>query len=105
MKFRNYSIIILKNRLYVDLQKTLKENPSIVRWVYALHDKSISPHYHVLLSFEEPIDEIFLAKQFAVSVGNICELRTSWETALAYLFNQEPESFVHSSSKNLSMTI
>lgn len=104
MILKNYSIIIPKNKLYVDFQKTLEENPRIIRYVWVLHDKSISPHYHVLLSFEDCIDQIFLAKQFAVSVGNIWELRTSWETALAYLSDQEPSTFIHSFHKSFSLT-
>lgn len=104
MILRNYSIIIPKNKLYIDLQKTLEENPHIIRYVWGLYDKSISPHYHVLLSFEDSIDQIFLAKQFAVSVGNIWELRTSWETALAYLSDQEPDAVLHSFYKSFPLT-
>lgn len=52
INLRHCEIVIYKEYLKVDIQKTIKEYNTIKHWAYILHDKDdTDPHYHIYLHF------------------------------------------------------
>ena len=49
---KHYEVVIYKDHLKVDLQKTLKQYSTIKYWAYILHDKDdTDAHYHIYINF------------------------------------------------------
>lgn len=66
MNLKHYEIVIYKDHLKVDIQKTCKEYKTIKKWAYILHDKDdTDPHYHIYVNFgNQSVDSALVAKWF-----------------------------------------
>ena len=69
MNLKHYEIVIYKDYLKVDIQKTLKEYKTIKKWAYILHDKDdTDPHYHIYVNFGgQSVDSALVAKWFKLA--------------------------------------
>ncbi len=72
MKLKHYEIVIYKDHLKVDIQKTCKEHKTIKKWAYILHDKDdTDPHYHIYVNFGNTgVESALVAKWFNLEYVN-----------------------------------
>lgn len=66
---KHYEIVIYKEYLKVDLQKTLKQYSTIKYWAYILHDKDdTDAHYHIYINFDgASVSSDIVAKWFKLA--------------------------------------
>lgn len=69
LNLRHCEIVIYKEYLKVDIQKTLKEYSTIKHWAYILHDKDdTDPHYHIYIHFgDSSVPITLVAKWFKLA--------------------------------------
>ena len=72
MKLKHYEIVIDKDKLKVDIQKTCMEYKTIKKWAYICHDKDDTrDHYHIYVNFgNQSIDSLLVAKWFQLEYTN-----------------------------------